>query len=140
MNVIKDGIEELMYKTGYDYLNYDYLKNYSDEQLNKFLIYWMFFDEKAEEIMKLLDITYATILYTRFYWSEKYFIRLDELGEGQPPNLGDLDIYDYQFRTVYEAIDHELPNTDWDEVLQIRHEVHGEQCNCRTCREIGEIK
>lgn len=136
MKIIKDGIEELMNKIGYDYLNYDYLKNYSDEQLNTFLIYWMFFDEKADEIMELLDITYASILYTRFYWSEKYFIRLDELGEGQPPNLGDLDIYDYQFRTVYEAIDHELPNTDWDEVLVIRHEVHGEQCNCSTCREI----
>ena len=139
MKVIEDGIEDLMIKTGYDYLNYDYLKNHSDEQLNTFLIYWMFFDEKAEEIMELFDITYATILYTKFYWSEKYLIRLDELGERQPRNWG-VDLYDYQFRTVYEAIDHELPNTDWDEVLKIRNEVHGEQCNCRTCREIREEK
>lgn len=136
MKVIKDDIEKLMVETGYDYLNYDYLKNYSDEQLNTFLIYWMFFDEKTEEIMELLDITYGTILYSRFYWSEKYMLRLEELGEGQPPNLGDLDIYDYQFRTVYEAIDHELPVTDWDEVMQIYYEVHGEQCNCSRCKKI----
>lgn len=135
MNVIKDGIEELMYKTGYDYLNYEYLKNYSDEQLNTFFIYWMFFDEKAEEIIELLDITYVTILYTKFYWSEKYFIRLEELGERQPRNLG-VDLYDYQFRTVYEAIDHKLPDTDWDEVLEIRNQVHGKQCNCRICRKV----
>ena len=135
MKVIKDGIEELMIKTGYDYLNYDYLNNYSDEQLNTFFIYWMFFDEKAEEIMELLDVTFGTILYSRFYWSEKYFIRLDELGERQPRNLG-VDLYDYQFRTVYEQIDYRLSeDTDWDEVMQIYYEVHGKQCNCSKCKE-----
>ncbi len=136
MKVIKDNIEELMLRTGYEYQKYEYLKNYSDQQLNDLLIYWMFFDEKAEEIMELLDVTFGTILYSRFYWSEKYFIRLEELGEGQPKALGDLDIYDYQFRTVYEQIDYRLSeDTNWDEVMQIYYEAHGEQCNCSKCKE-----
>ena len=56
MEIIKNNIEDLMIETGYEHKD-----RYPDDELsNKYFNYWMLFEEKNNEIQKLLGVSIDT--------------------------------------------------------------------------------
>lgn len=67
MIIIKDKIEELIKE-----INFLKTKKYDDEELNDYYNYWCFFIEQEEKIIKVSNISLEIVLYSKYYWSEKY--------------------------------------------------------------------
>lgn len=108
MEIIKNNIEDLMIKTGYEYKDrYPY-----DELSNKYFNYWMLFEEKKDEIQKLLGVSIATILYSQFYWSQHCISRLEKIGD-----LDSGSMQEYRFH-VFDDME-EIEDIDWDEVGEV---------------------
>ena len=61
MEIIRNNIDELIDKIGYKYKN-----EYSNKKVNTLFNYWMFFDEKEEEIIKLLNLSLDVFLYSKW--------------------------------------------------------------------------
>ena len=109
MEIIKNNIEDLMIETGYEYKD-----RYPDDELsNKYFNYWMLFEEKTEEIQKLLCVSIDTVLYSRWYWSEHCVLRLEKIGDPDSGAMGD-----YQWRVI-DDMDCTIEDIDWDVVGEI---------------------
>lgn len=93
MRVIKSTrmIAEMMEKTGYALLiDIDTVE--PDEQLDVIINCCLFFDEKREEIQKILGIPLDVIMYSWYYWGEVCLATLGVKGKG---NYGDEGVVDY---------------------------------------------
>lgn len=97
MRVIKNTrtISEMMGKTGYAMLiEIDTVE--PDEQLDVVINCCTFFDEKREEIQKILGIPLDVIMYSWFYWGE---VCIATLGMKGRDNYGDYEgVVDYLLR------------------------------------------
>ena len=69
MEIIRNNIDDLIDKIGYKYKN-----EYSNKKVNTLFNYWMFFDEKEEEIIKLLNLSLDVFLYSKWFWSERFVV------------------------------------------------------------------
>lgn len=126
MEIIRHNVDKLIDKTDYEYKN-----EFSDEKVNAFFNYWLFFDQKESEIVELLGIPLDVAVYSKWYWSERYRVSYEELYDEEIP--GDLE--DYIFKFTLENIEHKLEDPDWYGMESIYNEIHNSECNCITCRE-----
>lgn len=106
MRIIKENLDDLIIKTSIKVRNI-----YENQQLNQFITYWKLFDEKEEDIMKLLKENLDSILYSKYYWCTEY-IKLYNKIYGQ-----DIGIEQQQFQII-EEINHRLEEVDWS-IIQI---------------------
>ena len=60
MEIIRNNIDQLM-----DEIGYQYISEYSDEKVNTYYNYWLFFDEKEQEIVKLLNLPLDVVVYSK---------------------------------------------------------------------------
>ncbi|MBR6771226.1 MAG: hypothetical protein IKM28_08350 [Lachnospiraceae bacterium] len=74
MKVLKEKMKELLTKA-----QYIKRKKYEDKDLNDFLNYWNFFEEREEIIQGLTNESIQTILYSKYYWCSRYKERYMEL-------------------------------------------------------------
>lgn len=74
MEIITDKIENIIAKS-----EYEYKEEYSDDILNMFFNYWSFFNENEKEIQDVLKESLDTIMYSKYYWCNKFKIRYNEL-------------------------------------------------------------
>ena len=74
MKILKENMEELLAKTKYIIKN-----QYKDVDLNIFLNYWMFFEEKEAMIQELTNASLEVILYSKYYWCSRYKERYMEV-------------------------------------------------------------
>jgi len=129
MEIIRNNIDELIDKIGYEYRN-----EFSNEKVNAFFNYWLFFDQKELEIVKLLGIPLDVAVYSKWYWSERYRASYEELYDEEIPG----DIEDYIFKFTIENIEHKLEDPDWYGMEEIYNEIHDNKCNCINCKEKRE--
>lgn len=126
MEIIRDNVDKLIDKTDYEYKN-----EFSDKKVNTFFNYWLFFDQKESEIVKMLGIPLDVVVYSKWYWSERYRVSYEELYNEEIP--GDLE--DYIFKFTLENIEHKLEDPDWYGMESIYNEIHNSECNCINCKE-----
>lgn len=67
MKVLKENMEELLMRA-----KYIKRKEYEDENINNFLNYWCFLEEKETMIQMLTNESIEVILYSKYYWSSRY--------------------------------------------------------------------
>lgn len=101
MEIIKNNIENLMIETGYEHKD----RYPNDELSNKYFNYWMLFEEKKDEIQKLLDVSIDTILYSQFYWSEHFISRLEKIGDPDSVSMDDYRFHIFEDMEVIEDLD-----------------------------------
>lgn len=114
MHIIKENLENLIIKTNLVICNI-----YNNQELNRFITYWKLFDEKEEDIMKLLKENLDSILYSKYYWCAK-FIQLYHKFYGQ-----DAGIEQQQFQII-EEIDQRLKEVDWSIIQTIEENLEKE--------------
>ena len=125
MEIIRNNIDELIDKIGYKYKN-----EYSNKKVNTLFNYWMFFDEKEEEIIKLLNLSLDVFLYSKWYWSERYVVCYEEeYGKEVPADWGQ-----YQYESTLENFEHRIKEPDWYVIGAIYNEIHNSECKCIDCK------
>ena len=107
MEIIRNNIDEIIDKLGYTYKKED-----SNTQLNIFLTYWHFFDEKEKDIQEFLRISLETILYSKYYWCTLYKKRYHEL-------YGEDTGIDQQQYKIIEDMTQRLNDVDWNLIQMI---------------------
>lgn len=107
MEIIKDKIEELMDRSGYVYK-----EQYEDRQLNMWLNYWRFLDEKEKEIQNLSGVSLETILYSKYYWCTRCKDRLHKL-YGMEAGI------DQQQYKMIEEMGQRIKDFDWSLIQEI---------------------
>ena len=122
MRVIKDMhiIAEMMEKTGYQlYVDIDTVE--PDEHLDVIANCCLFFEEKSEEIQKVLGITLDVIMYSWFYWGELFLATLGVKGR---KDYGDGGIVDYILK-IPEYIEYsDLEDPDFDFLETLSNEIN----------------
>lgn len=122
MRVIKDTqmIAEMMEKTGYQ-LYVDIEKVEPDEHLDVIANCCIFFEEKSEDIQRVLGLKLDVIMYSWFYWGELF---LATLGVKKRKSYGDGSIIDYILR-IPEDIEHSgLEDPDFDFMETLSNEIN----------------
>lgn len=102
MKVLKENMEELLLKA-----KYKKRKEYEDENLNNFLNYWSFFEEKEAMIQMLTNESIEVILYSKYYWSSKYKERHIELYGS------DVSVEQQQYKIIEELEQRVNGDIDW---------------------------
>ena len=107
MDIIKSKVEEIILKTEYAYKEED-----SDKQINTWLNYWCFFEERESEIRELLGVSLETILYSKYYWCTQYKNRFNEL-HGK-----DVGIEQQQYKII-EEMTQRIKDVNWSLIQMI---------------------
>ena len=101
--LLKENMKELLTKA-----QYIKRKEYEDKDLNDFLNYWIFFEEKEEIIQSLTNESIETILYSKYYWSSRYKERYVELFGS------DASVEQQQYKILEELDQRINGDVDWN--------------------------
>lgn len=111
MKVLKENMEELITKA-----KYLKRKEYEDKDLNNFLNYWIFLEEKEEIIQSLTNESIEAILYSKYYWSSRYKERYMEL-------FGSDESVEQQQYKILEELDQRINgDVDWNIIKLIEED------------------
>ena len=110
MKIIKHNIEKLMEQAGYSYEKVRKEYYISDDWLHTLNSYWLFFDEKENEIRELTGASLECFLFSKYYWAVKYLERNQELEGG--PCVDTEQACFFVFEEVMNRLD--LDTIDWD--------------------------
>lgn len=122
MRVIKDThiIAEMMEKTGYQ-LYVDIDTDDPDEHLDVIANCCMFFEEKSEQIQKILGITLDVIMCSWFYWGEFFLATLGVKGR---KNYGDGSIIDYILKIPEYIEQSDIDESNLDLLEKLSNEIN----------------